>query len=374
MQPIEKITEKEKDIFARIVNDFGDNKNHIYNIFDKSNFPFVLRYWNNNKHDLFDVFRQNLILEKEITISMNESELEENLHQLRLRSPFYQDLWHWFFYELRDEPSHIRHNLRTLFIRNLSTNIYDGKTIFVKDYKLCTGIKAIKALKTLNDLFIHSEHFEEFRLEHSRMLNQKRIRGTLCLSIHPLDYLTMSDNLYDWNSCVSWITDCGTHRAGVIEMMNSPYVVVAYIKGEKPFYEWTNKKWRSLYIFNRDLISEVKSYPYQNPEISKNVIDWLRDLAEAAGYSEYFPTTYQVIHGTKTAVPTGTVRFYVKTHLMYNDFYAEHISYIGKQADTVNYINYSGELTCIVCGETFNPPNGEVVGCRHCYPHLYPLI
>ena len=92
------------------------------------------------------------------------------------------------------------------------------------------------------------EEFEDFRIKHSRILSEKEFIGRLSLSIHPLDFMTMSDNDSDWSSCMSWRT-CGSYRRGTVEMMNSPCVVVAYLSASKPMvldrgshFKWNIKK------------------------------------------------------------------------------------------------------------------------------------
>ena len=373
MNPIEKIMSGEKELFAQIIEGYSDPINPGFDEFDRDNFDFVLRFWNQNKQTLFKVFNKNLILEKEIIFPMSPEELSENLYHFRMESQFCQDFWNWYYKECGDESTEVRSSLRSLLLSYLGTNHYEGKTIRIKDYLLRNDIKVIKALKNLNDKYIHSSHFEEFRLEHSRILNHKEIKGTLCLSIHPLDYLTLSDNDYDWDSCLSVINDCGSHRSGVIEMMNSECVVIAYIKGEKPFENWTNKKWRSLFIVNQDIISAIKAYPYDNKDITNECLKWLRKLAEEAQLSTYYHD--DIVHVTSgqdlEADPFKKVKFFVRTNCMYNDYYGSHPSYVSLLVDNVNYINYSGPLSCLICGETYTQKDGIFLGCGNCFPYIW---
>ena len=375
MTPIEKITDKEKDIFANIVEQYGDPVVQGSDFFDKENLSYILRFWNKEKQNLFEMFGKELILEKEVTFPMNEDELSERLHFMRRDSKFCQDFWNWYYFALTDETITIRHSVRNLIMRDLNNNTYSGETLFVKELKLHKGMKAIKALRKLNDLYIHSPHFEEFRIEHSMILNQKEIKGTLCLSIHPLDYITMSDNSYDWDSCMSWINDTGSHRHGTIEMMNSPYVVVAYLKGKETFYDWNDKKWRCLYIVHKDLISAIKAYPYNNKDIETCALKWLRELAEKSKFSQYTKTAYSISSDKDIQVwrngKSAIINFSVFTNHMYNDYYSEHLSYISTTASGRIYINFSGALNCMLCGDVYEPIDGIFVGCQECYPYFW---
>lgn len=369
MNLIEQLSEKETDLISYIIENCGDPIDEDISCFDKSKLPYILRFWNDYKKDLFQLFGEKLILEKEIEITMNQEEAEEQFYHMRQKSSFIREYFHWL-YTIDDQP--IRATLRKLVYQYLYKNIYEGHTINLDKITIRYGEKAMRVLSKLNDLYIHSDDFENFRLEHSKVLNQKTIKGTLCLSIHPLDFMTMSDNTYEWDSCVSWITDCGSCRHGVIEMMNSPYVVVAYIKGEKPFMEWTNKKWRSLFIVSKQLISAVRAYPYENEEITKIILNWLRELAEITKFSSYFKKIFEVTSGVsvKTSCLTET-KFFINTNYMYNDYYGPHLSYISIGADKWESINYSGPLNCMICGETYTPKNGIFIGCSNCYPYFY---
>jgi hypothetical protein len=125
------------------------------------------------------------------------------------------------------------------FIQNKITRLYNDKEslsfVSPKDGSKVTitlGMKFMKALgKVVEAYNLDQEMFEEFRIAHSQILNDKKLSGRLCLSIHPLDYMTMSDNESDWGSCMSW-REGGCYRRGTVEMMTSPVVVVAYLKSE----------------------------------------------------------------------------------------------------------------------------------------------
>ena len=370
MNPIEKITNREIEIFAEIVENHGAPNPNYSSYFDTNNFPFIARFWNEQKQNLFHIFNENLILEKEVSFPMTEEEGREQMYQLKRSSPFIQDFYNWRYNCKRTIPS--LNLLHLVTDSNLYANVYDGDTVKIDTYTLREGAKVIKALGKLNQKFIHSKNFEEFRIAHSMVLNQKEIKGTLCLSIHPLDYITMSDNSYDWDSCMSWITDVGSHRCGTIEMMNSPYVVVAYLKGDKPFMDWSNKKWRSLFIVTKDLISAVKSYPYENKYLTQYCLDWLRELVESSNYSTYYPSTYSVISGEAFEIkPHKTVEFDITTNFMYDDYYGGHLSYVSTSASGTIFINYSGELNCMICGERYYPYDTCFVGCEECFPFFY---
>ena len=107
--------------------------------------------------------------------------------------------------------------------------------------------------------------------------------GELCLSIHPMDYMTMSDNDNNWQSCMNWMNN-GDYRLGTVECMNSPYVLVAYLHNPNHSmsigpYEWNSKHWRELFIIHPEMISEVKGYCFQDENLTNTILMWIKELA-----------------------------------------------------------------------------------------------
>ena len=228
--------------------------------------------------------------------------------------------------------------------------------------------------------------FEEFRIAHSQILNQKTINGTLYLSIHPLDFMTMSDNNCDWDSCMSWVD--GEYKQGTVEMMNSDCVVVAYITNEhEDFwfsnkYSWNNKRWRELFIVDRGLITGIKGYPYENEDIEKIVCEWLKELAETNlgwNYNDEY-----IHYVQRRIIDKETMPFYVhfKTHKMYNDFHSRerygffNPDYIMTKIKNTNrpdryHLVYSGFSECMWCGDVFSDISSYSLICDNCNETIY---
>ena len=264
-----------------------------------------------------------------------------------------------------------------------------------KPVVLSKGMKIIKAiLKFIKYITIDESEFqrkmlvdyEEFRLAHSRILNTKKITGELCFSIHPMDFLTMSDNSYNWSSCMNW-TDHegrkyatgGCYRVGSTEMMFSNCVVCCYLKTKEPYwfmpdkreeenYMWNNKKWRQLFYITKDIIISGKSYPYENEEITVKVLEELRKLAlenlnwkYSFGPEEYFDMKgvygedgfdlARVRNHNKKFCKTSNILF--ETRGMYNDMVNDHdrkFLCIRNKVKRNKIINISGKSRCLCCG------------------------
>ena len=337
----------------------------------------ILRIWDSEKQSLFHLFGDQLILSKSISFKKEEEELEAELSDIFSKSGNFNKI-DQFFSEYETTISNIFDpwsDLWSLAISLIHTsalakNTYEGEPFYFplkngRKIKIQRGSKIAKTLGKIAESY-ELKGFEEFRIAHSQILNQKEIKGNLCLSIHPLDFMTLSDNDCGWDSCMTW-TECnGYYRQGTVEMMNSPCVIVAYLEAEDPYpickdsenkrqFYWNNKKWRELFIVDENVITNVKAYPYRNWSITEMVLDWLKELAENAGLGTYTKNAVKYhafsFFEIKELKKTVNVSFF--TGMMYNDFGDNQMGYFNTQIPERRLeITYSGEPECMACGET----------------------
>lgn len=254
----------------------------------------------------------------------------------------------------------------------------DGTT---RKYHIQKGSKPMRVMRRLLDAFhfAEEEDFKEFCSWHSRMLNDKKIEGELCISIHPLDYITMSENTCDWTSCMSW-SDNGCYRAGTVEMMNSPVVIVAYlsasdsldldlgwnsIKRHRDYLPWNSKKWRTLIILDESGIYSVKSYPYSHKEMTLCAMEWIASCINSKKFEEVIK--FEPYHPFRYKNSSTVLCINPRTYRMYNDFgstthYAMlNLAYISKKEEEYSLGNinidlmYSGASECMSCGALYCP-------------------
>lgn len=287
--------------------------------------------------------------------------------------------------ELAEKHSTIRDRLHGLISNNtLANNKYEEESFSIelkdgKKYMVSTGCKPMKVLAKIAEAY-NIEGFEDFRICHSLIHNQKKVDGKISLSIHPLDYWTMSDNDCGWDSCMSWKND-GGYRQGTVEMMNSPNVVIAYISANDSMrigsHDWNSKKWRQLFIVDQQCILGIKSYPYFNDELTIAITEWLKELAETNLGWKYFgdnenkPIKYNFQPVPHPDYPEGRqIRFSFYSKIMYTDVGCmdwhplyigidvhedgEHMghnsNYYGTPVVHIDY-NYSGASQCMSCGK-----------------------
>jgi len=360
--------------------------------------------WNNHKEDLFHLLGDKLIISFPVEFNQASDEIRTLLDDYSdewYSLPFARKFRRWAdtlsvgdftdcaLNDLWDKAVRIR-IADLVSSSQLSTGITDDYDIkFSNGLNIAAGTRILRALRRINDKFdiAPKEEYDEFSQAISVYFNQRKLKGTFNLSIHPLDYMTMSDNNSDWSSCMSWMEN-GCYRRGTVEMMNSPYAVVGYLTASKPFYlgghrQWNNKKWRVLYLVTPELITSIKSYPYFNEELTKAGLNKLKSLSKNDYNDEIFKTeeNYFSVDEENSHV----IEF--ETNTMYNDFGSSTIHFfypnktlINAKKNRYNYINYSGPSTCIWCGNTTSSCDYEGGGdeettslliCNNCDKGIY---
>ena len=349
--------------------------------------PYILREWASSKEWLCEVFGGQLILSEDITYNAPEAEVFDKLCSDNAITDFSRYMMSWARSQnwTWDKVSYFS---RLFNPSALYSSEYDGETIEIDDpsrpgktIKITRGCKPMRVIGKIYNLYANhideKADFEAFRIAVSMALNTATVKGKLCLSIHPLDYMTMSDNDCGWDSCMSW-KNYGSYRQGTVEMMNSDCVVVAYIASKDDMklcgrHKWSNKKWRSLYIVTNDFITNIKGYPYQVAEVDRIIVEKLSKMvSEHDGETFTFPFEY---NANDTYLPGTKVMFNTRTHYMYNDFGTLSTNYGALNVDLNNdsdpydlHINYSGRSECMLCGEVVIYTDNEgLLACQNCY-------
>ena len=299
---------------------------------------------------------------------------------------------------------------------NLATNSYEGKVKGIKFadgevYKLNQGMRIMRILaKLVEKMEGPKEDFEEFRIWHSRQFQDRYVDGELCLSIHPLDYMTMSDNDNNWESCMRWMDGSGDYRVGTVECMNSPYIIVAYLHSPKHTmmwstynfgtpteYTWNSKQWRELFLVQEGVISEIYGYPFQDENLTNTTLMWIKELAaKNLGWTyddEEINTKPDVANPLQDTPDLDSVYFDIETNMfMYQDLgrLAKHrgrmnsakvreMAYVTEFPSNPwddmaeRYVkrfyrsSYGGVATCMCCGKELpENQNTQNVYCPQC--------
>lgn len=332
-----------------------------------------LECWAKNKAFLYKLFGENLIISKNVDLKVADDAVERKMAEYYDKNYWTNDSFVRFIRQFSQQLNlkgmsydfnrligySVLASNRCNFLDHDQTYVYnlDGVEHKITIHK---NEKAMKVIKRIANLIgMDMQLYEEFRIIQSRFTNNANLKGKLCLSIHPLDYMTMSDNECGWHSCMSW-RNKGCYRRGTIEMMTSPSVIVAYLESEDgrlQEIEWNSKKWRELFVVNEELITGIKGYPYQYPELETIIINWLKSL-----YSTEFTPIYHLYDNCQLQ-ENEDINFGFETGWMYNDFGCTYdgcnpicfnidkYNYLTKNSTLYSTFYYSGPAICVWCGE-----------------------
>ena len=263
------------------------------------------------------------------------------------------------------------------------------------------GMKLLKAFK----YFIEDKD-TLYSLQNmaSMIIQENKITGYLCVSVHPLDFLSSSENNYKWRSCHALD---GEYRAGNLSYMVDPTTVICYLKGEEdqqlasfpPGLLWNSKKWRMLLFFskNRQLFFAGRQYPFSSEnaleEIKEHIIPALT-IYNSSDISEWTNNTVTewsnngqdipIISNTYIVVQSNIFNKYEiikdNSRLHYNDLlesscYIPYYCYVNDP-----YMFYlpqekfqlpvGGEVLCLKCGKS-HIYDSEWMVCEDCKDYDY---
>lgn len=183
---------------------------------------------------------------------------------------------------------------------------------------------------------------EEIRLAQSQVSSNCILKGTLRLSTRSEDFLSLSEDTSNWTSCLAMTSHRGDYRVGCLEMMTSPYTILATVEGN------SRKYWRQIILLTPYAIVALRGYPYTAPQATSQVLSLVAAAAKRSLDWDYDP---QLCYSKSPtfAVSGGTLT--LTTNRMYNDTYLGGYYLIGKPLPSSPYeINYSGPAYCLSCG------------------------
>ncbi len=138
----------------------------------------------------------------------------------------------------------------TRFLEMQKEGFFDN--VVVNEYKtdnneiIPKGMKLVKAFKFFVDI---DSQLEDLQQAASMIIQENKIEGYFCISVHPLDFLSASENRHNWRSCHALD---GEYRLGNLSYLLDKCTMICYLKSEEDTklpnfpYEtpWNNKKWR----------------------------------------------------------------------------------------------------------------------------------
>ncbi len=387
LHPYDSITEDDTESILRFLDEYGDVRPEVP-------MDVLLSSWSRNKGTLFKAFGCKLKLEYDVDIQPTYPQIEQLLSKIYkpATDPFVENKGKFITSILNWQtlsPAQVFSFMNMVSYRN----VYDGTVYmnhcFKLDQKEPLRIpRGTKVMRAVRKFLIYIEYddmdlFEAWRNRISDVMTKTRIESKLVLSIHPSDFLTLSDNMSDWGTCLSW-SEKAMGRCGCIEMMNSRYAVVAYLTDGKTFCgNIANKTWRTLIYVNKYILLSSKSYPFTNDEITKMALEKLRGLVYnnlkwkyQYGMERYYDGFTPIVHRSNRN--QGHLRFDFIT--MYDDinlneetaFYC-YRNYVedrvcGTRINSYSKVFRSQKPTCMCCGKEMYPTSMDgYVTCLKCW-------
>ena len=351
-----------------------------------------LEQWSHSKQRLYKFLGNQFIKKIPFECNKDKKTLNTEISNLVNWHPFSRFEYTNFYYQYICTEGTKDENNYSESVFNFFRQFLNLDNILCRDGDLAYGIKfkfpnknktlqipktiqPMRALVKIVEYFkddFEFKDFEDFRIKHSMILNDKSIKGELCISIHPFDFITMSDNASNWQSCMNWMNQ-GCYHTGTIECMNANNVVCCYLEAKNRFEfaedaYWNSKRWRILAYVNKDIICMGKAYPYAHEDMNSFFLRELKKLAEEnLGWTyDFGPEPYRDMKYFNTEYPFNRMRDYKKFHNvtkhsiifdtkgMYNDFVSDHgrvrMCYRNKVKES-KIISISGRSNCLCCNE-----------------------
>lgn len=207
-------------------------------------------------------------------------------------------------------------NLETFFENKVSNS--GGK-------KIPEGMKLIKAFKYFES---NKQALRDMQDIASQMIQENKVKGTLCFSVHPLDFLSSSENTYNWRSCHALD---GEYRAGNLSYMVDETTFMVYLKGADdcilPAFpgsvKWNSKKWRMLIHAgtNDYLIFAGRQYPFNSKSGIDLVLHIYNNMFGDGRWSKYYAWCDDYIDSyvPHSAENLDEVRLLANRYLVYRD-------------------------------------------------------
>lgn len=315
---------------------------------DCKNTDKLLQQWVKNKKQIFKFFNKQLKIEQEIDEALPKDQVKYNLDNFiennrsilygtitYLRSFTAEELSSNECIENREWKEYLKGQKISRYLRN-----------FIKDedsYRIMNGKSKSKR--------------EYFDIIFSQFIQTLFSKGTLVLSIDPCDYLTMSVNKSDWNSCHSY---SGCHAGGMLSYMTDKHSIVGYIKSKKDVtyninnekFTHNSKKWRQMVYIDLKNQSCVfsRQYPYDSDVTTKKL-----RLMISKQFSEMFNIEDKSLLTRNKSKIQSYIDDYCDSPLHYNDIlngYACSCIKMKKEEEEVTpKIILGNTPICPVCGE-----------------------
>jgi len=205
---------------------------------------------------------------------------------------------------------------------------------------------------------------EDVRQKLSMLIQSNKVTGKLCLSVHPLDYLSASENNHGWRSCHALD---GEYRTGNISYMLDDCTIMAYLKSNSGDVElprfphnvpWNDKKWRVYLHVDREnkIVYAGRQYPFHTDKGLELISEIIHNFA-------YFKPEHSredlLKHAQKVVNPNMSWNDFTQNYLRKHRFH--HYGLKGPAIINGEQVNFT-ETKFIVADDCYNEGTKIVPG------------
>ena len=240
-----------------------------------------LNNWAKNKSHLYLAFGKKLKLEKEI-----ELDFSGNSNYVKsLISKFYQEI----------TQAKVKRFLKSCSNAEVVMNCLNRNVSF-ENVKFRAGDKISKCIGKILDLYdITPAEKDSVLIKFSMLIQGVKAKGSAVLSIDPVDYITMSENNSNWESCHSM---SGCFRTGPFAYLQDSSTTISYVKpkddciftyGDGKTLTYSNKNWRQIVLFSKELkyATQLRQYPYTSQANQSTVASIVMNILNAKSGLDY---------------------------------------------------------------------------------------
>lgn len=325
---------------------FGEATNQIHDFLEK-------RIADDRKKDKQRFYRQFLMIEGE--------ELEHIFENKRVNPQKPSESW--FLHPFVDWK-----------LSNSNLSLYEGRAKLYEASDNCKSPKLTKQIKAIMQAFEYSsKEIEDALSVFSEIQSfdfQLEKADYLTLSVHPLDFITLSINDYGWSSCVNLNKE---HFPSTFSSMQDAATMICYLEGQKSklvLYRedgenvyWNNKKIRALMCADHKLENIFINETYPNKQINDfNKI--VADFFNAKGYK----LTEMVSRGWHSDDDTDSFKYSVdKNPHFYLDSPSGKCLLTKLKEPRLVIFDVGLDALCLHCGESLGEHGTQVGGlCEEC--------
>ena len=316
-----------------------------------------LNNWAKNKSHLYLAFGKKLKLEKEIELDFSG----DSNYVKCLISKFYQEI----------TQAKVKRFLKSCSNAEVVMNCLNRNVSF-ENVKFRAGDKISKCIGKILDLYdITPAEKDSVLIKFSMLIQGVKAKGSAVLSIDPVDYITMSENNSNWESCHSM---SGCFRTGPFAYLQDSSTTISYVKpkddcvftyGDGKTLTYSNKNWRQIVLFSKELkyATQLRQYPYtsqanqstvasivMNVLNAKNGLDYQIHSIDVCDMPRYFSTLHECTEDGEDLCYNDLTNEAFKTAYWISEIGVEPTEEVFKEYCRAGETAKTGHYVSCICG------------------------